>query len=59
MRSFGTETSGNRRPKAELLPEQRAAIIYGHELGQNPTYLVKKFNCSRSTIYRTLERYNK
>jgi transposase len=57
MRSFGTEISGNRRPKAELLSESRAAILYGLENQGSPTQLAKEFGVSRCTIYKTKKRY--
>lgn len=56
-RSFGTVISGNRRRKAELSPEQRTAIISKHESGHTPTKLACEFDCARSTIYDTLERF--
>jgi transposase-like protein len=57
MRSFGTEISGNRRPKAELSSETRAAILYGLENQGSPTQLAKEFGVSHSTIYPTKERF--
>ena len=53
VRSFGTEISGNRRPKAELSLEQRTAIIYGKELGRSAISLAEEFDCGRTTIYDT------
>jgi transposase len=57
MRSFGTEISGNRRPKSELSPEARSAILYGLELGQSPSQLARKFEVNRPTIYDTKNRF--
>lgn len=56
-RSFDTVISGNRGRKAELSPEQRAAIVSKHEGGHTPTKLAREFACARSTIYDTLERF--
>lgn len=56
-RSFGTEISGNRRPKAELSTEQRSAILAKLDIGQSPTKLATEFNCARSTIYDTKKRF--
>jgi transposase len=57
VRSFGTEISGNRRPKAELSPEQRIAIVYGKELGRSAISLAEEFGCGRTTIYDTWHRF--
>jgi DNA invertase Pin-like site-specific DNA recombinase len=57
MRSFGTEISGNRRPKSELSPEARSAILYGPELRQSPSQLARNFEVNRSTIYDTKNRF--
>jgi hypothetical protein len=48
VRSFGTEISGNRGPKAELSTEQRSAIIVALEGGGSPTALAAEFGCARS-----------
>jgi hypothetical protein len=58
MRSFGTEISGNRRPRGELSPEARAAILYGLEIKQSPVQLAKQFGVNQKTIWRTKKRFN-
>jgi transposase len=57
VRCFGTEISGNRRPKAELSTTQRSAIIIALEGGGSPTALAAQFGCARSTIYDTQKRF--
>ncbi|KAL3413305.1 hypothetical protein V8F44DRAFT_633206 [Aspergillus fumigatus] len=44
MGSFGTEISGNRRPRAELSSEMRAAILHGLEKQISPTQMAKEFH---------------
>jgi transposase len=58
MRTFGTEISGNRRPRGELSPEARAAILYGLEIKQSPVQLAKQFGVDRKTIWRTKKRFD-
>ncbi|KAJ5626390.1 hypothetical protein N7510_002699 [Penicillium lagena] len=41
MRRFGTGISGNRKPKAELSPETRSAIIYSLRKGISPTRIAR------------------
>lgn len=43
MGSFGTEISGNRRPRVELSSEMRAAILHGLEKQISPTQMAKEF----------------
>ena len=56
-RVFGTEISGNRRKTEELSPEHRAALIGGLSAGQSPTAIAKAFKISRTTVYRTIKRF--
>lgn len=44
---------------AQLTTTQRAAIVAAHEAGTPKTKIATDFGCTRTTIYRTLERYNK
>lgn len=46
-----------RKPKAELSPEERTAIINAHKSGTSQTQLAKDYRCDRRTIYRTLKRF--
>lgn len=46
-----------RRPKADLSPEQRSAIIQALEAGQKAPALAKQFNCSPNTIRYTFKRF--
>lgn len=57
MRCFGTEISGNRRPKAELSPETRSAILYSLEKGISPSKIAFDHRVSRSSIYYTKKRF--
>jgi transposase len=53
MRRFSTEISGNRRPKAEISPETRSAILYSLEKGVSPSKIACDHHVSRSSIYYT------
>jgi hypothetical protein len=53
MRAFGTEISGNQRPRGKLLKETRAAIIYALATGKSPTKIMTEFRVSRRVVYNT------
>ncbi|KAF2174970.1 hypothetical protein K469DRAFT_768342 [Zopfia rhizophila CBS 207.26] len=59
MRAFGTEISGNRRIHAELSILQRSAIIAKAEAGVSYKELAAEFQCSKSCISKTIQRWNK
>ena len=57
-RSFGQEISGNRRPKAELTPAARAALLAKHEAGVSRAELAHEFNVHPSCVYKTIKRWS-
>ncbi len=57
-RSFGQEISGNRRPKAELTPATRAALLAKHEAGVSRAELAHEFDVHPSWVYKTIKRWN-
>ena len=57
-RSFGTEISGNRGPRVELLDMQRAAILSAVEAGEKKTKIAARYRVSRRVIYSTLNQWN-
>lgn len=57
LRVFGTEISGNRRGKENLLPETRAAICSSVAAGQSPTAVARAFKINRGTVYNTIKRF--
>ncbi|KAF2174859.1 hypothetical protein K469DRAFT_680827, partial [Zopfia rhizophila CBS 207.26] len=59
MRAFGTEISRNRRIPAELSILQRSAIIAKAEAGVSYKELAAEFQCSKSCISKTIQRWNK
>ena len=57
-RSFGQEISGNRRPKAELTPAARVALLAKHEAGVSRAELAHEFDVHPSCIYKTIKRWS-
>jgi len=57
-RSFGQEISGNRRPKAELTPAARAALLAKHEAGVSRAELEHEFDVYPSCVYKTIKRWS-
>jgi transposase len=57
-RSFGQEISGNRRPKAELTPAARAALLAKHEASVLRAELAHEFDVHLSCIYKTIKRWS-
>ena len=57
-RSFGQEISGNRRPKAELTPAARAALLAKHEASILRAELAHEFNVHLSCVYKTIKRWS-
>ena len=57
QRSFGTEISRNRRPRAELLETARARIIAASEAGVLKLEIAAEYRVNRSTIYDTINRW--
>jgi len=56
--SFGTEISGNRRPRAELSDIQRAEILSAVEAGEEKTKIAAKYRVGCRVIYNTIDRWN-
>ena len=54
QRSFGTEISGNRRPRAELSDIQRAGILSAVEAGEEKTKITAKYRVTSRVIYNTI-----
>ena len=54
QRSFGTEISGNRRPRAELLEIARAGIITASEAGVSKLKIAAEYHMNRSIVYDTI-----
>ena len=50
-RSFGTQISGNRRPRAELSEVVRAGIIIELEAGVLKLEIAKEYRVNWSTVY--------
>ena len=57
-RSFGQEISGNRRPKAELTPAVRAALLAKHKAGISKAELAREFDVHPSYVYKTIKRWS-
>ena len=57
-RSFGQEISGNCRPKAELMPAARAALLAKHEAGVSRAELAHEFDVYPSCVYKTIKRWS-
>lgn len=57
MRSFGTEIDPNRLINHELSESARAAIIYAVNCRISKAKIARDFNVHRSTIYKTLKRF--
>ena len=57
-RLFGQEISGNRRPKAELTPAARTALLAKHEAGVLRAEFVHKFDVHPSCVYKTIKRWS-
>lgn len=58
MSSPGTETSANRRPKQDLTPDIRSAILSALDDGKSPTKIASEFRVSRATVYNTQKRFS-
>ena len=56
QRSFGTQISGNRRPKAELSEVARAGIVAASEAGVSKLKIAADYRVNRSTVYDTINR---
>ena len=54
QRSFGTEISGNQRPRAELSDTQRAGILSAVEVGEKKTEIAARYCVSCCVIYSTI-----
>ena len=54
QRSFSTQISRNRRPKAELSEVARARIIAASEAGVLKLKIAADYGVNRSTIYDTI-----
>ena len=54
QRSFSTQISGNRRPRAELLEVARARIIAASEAGLLKLEIAVDYHVNRLTIYDTI-----
>ena len=54
QRSFGTEISGNRRPRAKLLETARARIIAASEAGVLKLKITAEYRVNRLTVYDTI-----
>ena len=54
QRSFSTQISGNRRPKAELSEVARAGIIAVSEAGVSKLEIAADYRVNRSTVYDTI-----
>jgi hypothetical protein len=54
QRSFSTQISGNRRPKAELSEVARAGIIAASEAGVLKLEIAADYHVNRSTVYDTI-----
>jgi transposase len=57
QRSFGTQISGNRRPRTELLEAARAGIIAKSEAGVSKLEIAKEYRVNWSTVYDTINRW--
>jgi len=57
QRSFGTEISGNRRPRAELSETARAGIIAASEAGVSKLKIAAEYRVNRLTVYDTINRW--
>lgn len=57
MRPFGIEISGNSRRNIELSEYQRAGIISMRCVGAKLQEIVEHFQCSKSTVSRTIQRW--
>ena len=51
---FGTEISGNARPRKELTPFERGKIIARHEDGQATAEIRARMHIPESTIWYTI-----
>ena len=56
-RQFGAETSGNRRRRPHLTPDQRQRIIAKRQCGCTIPELAEEFDRSESTIKYTISTY--
>ena len=54
QRSFGTEISGNRRPRAEPLETARAGIIAASEARVLKLEIAAEYRVNWSTVYNTI-----
>jgi hypothetical protein len=54
QRSFGTQISGNRRPRAELSEVARAGIIAVLEAGLSKLEIAADYRVNRLTVYDTI-----
>ena len=57
QRSFSTQISGNRRPRAELLEVARARIIAASEAGLLKLEIAVDYHVNRLTIYDTINQW--
>ena len=54
QRSFGTEISGNRRPRAELSDIQKAGILSAVEAEEEKTKIAVRYRVTCCVIYNTI-----